>query len=83
MSLHLTGWLASSVIMAQFAAKLRASEYEVTPLQDVPGAPQIAANAYHVCHALTWLVRNNTNIGSEWQMTKDVSRLMAKLGEVG
>ena len=73
----------AKIVPPPFAAKLRASEYEVTSMAVVPGAPQIADNAYHVCQALTWLVRNNTNIGSEWQMTKDVSRLMAKLGEVG
>ena len=61
------------------ARNQRASTYEMLCGQQVPGAPDKANNAYQVCQALTWLVRNNSSIGSEWQMTKDVSRLMAKL----
>ena len=75
--------LDAKAVPPPVATKLRASEYEVTPLDAVPGAPKGADNAYHVCQALTWLVRNSKNIGDEWQMTKDVSRLMAKLGQMG
>lgn len=59
--------------------RMKPWQYEMNILQHVPGAPDHAGNAYHICQALTWVAQQSRTIQGQWEKTKDVARLMARL----
>ena len=59
--------------------RMKPWQYEMKVLQVVPGAPEYAGNAYHICQALTWVAQQSRTVQGEWDKTKNVSQLMAKL----
>jgi hypothetical protein len=61
--------------------RMKPWQYEMKVLQHVPGAPEYAGNAYHICQALTWVAQQSRTVQGEWEKTRDVSRLMARFNE--
>jgi len=61
--------------------RMKPWQYDMKALQRVPGAPNYSDNAYHICQALTWVAQQGRTIQGQWEKTKDVTRLMAKLNE--
>lgn len=61
--------------------KMKPWQYEMKILKRVPGAPDCADNVYHICQALTWVAQQGRTIHGQWEKTKDVTRLIAKLTE--
>jgi len=59
--------------------RMKPWQYEMRTLEPVPGAPDAAGNAYHICMALTWVLQQGRTIQGQWEKTRDVARLMANL----
>ena len=62
--------------------RMKPWQYDMNKLKRVPGAPDIAGNAYHICQALTWVAQQSRTVQGQWEKTKDVARLMAKFKDV-
>jgi len=69
-------------VVLQGNVRMQPDQYPMKKLQQVPGAPKDADNAYHICQALTWVAQQSRTIQGQWEKTKDVTRLLAKLKEV-
>lgn len=56
-----------------------AHERPVIPLETVPGAFAPVANAYHVAQALSWVAKENRNMGTRLRRIKEIPALMLPL----
>jgi len=56
-----------------------AHERPVQPLGPIPGAFAPVANAYHVAQALSWVAKENSNMGTRLRRIKEIPALMQQL----
>ncbi len=60
-------------------AESHATQRPVTPLGPVPGAFAPISTAYHAAQALSWVAKENNNLGTRLRRVKEIPALMSSL----